>query len=390
MPHEHPRALASRSLAPQPTVHIAVAGLAALAVSQGIGRFAMTPILPMMQEEGLALSEGGWLAAANYLGYLAGALSTIWLGLNPSVAIRAALLVIGLSTLAMGMIDGFAAWLALRALAGVASAWVLVFVSAWTLERLVEARRPQLAGVLYAGVGTGVTAAGVVCLLVTLLGSRADANWLALGALALASTGATWAAFSFGQEASAQAHESEGPRFGGWLLIVCYGAYGFGYIVPATFLPAMARQIVAEPLAFGSAWPVLGIAAAASTLIASRLGATNPRRVWVICMVLLALGVAAPLFVPGLAGILLSAVLVGATFVTITLAGMQEARRIHGGAARPLMAAMTAAFAVGQLIGPVLVALVEALPNGFTIVLVTASAGLLVSAAALMRSPRGQ
>ena len=36
----------------------------------------MTPILPMMQAEGLSLAQGGWLAAANYLGYLVGALST--------------------------------------------------------------------------------------------------------------------------------------------------------------------------------------------------------------------------------------------------------------------------------------------------------------------------
>ena len=344
----------------------------------------MTPILPMMQEEGLSLSEGGWLAAANYLGYLAGALSTIWLRLNASVAIRAALLAIGLSTLAMGLVDGFASWLALRALAGVASAWVLVFVSAWTLERLAEKRRPQLAGVLYAGVGTGVAAAGIFCLLVV----RADASWIGLGAIALVAAGATWPAFSF-QHGARGEKRTDAPS-GGWLLILCYGAYGFGYIVPATFLPAMARQIVADPPAFGSAWPVLGIAAAGSTLIASRLGATNPRRVWVICMLLLALGVAAPLLVPGLAGILLSAVLVGATFVTITLAGMQEARRIYGAAARPVMAAMTAAFAVGQLIGPVLVALAQEIPQGFTIVLVTATAGLLVSAAALTQWPRGR
>lgn len=381
--------LASRSLAPHPILQIAVAGLAALAVSQGIGRFAMTPILPMMQEEGLSLSAGGWLAAANYFGYLAGALSTVWLRLDSSVAVRAALLAIGFSTLAMGLIDGFAAWLALRAVAGVASAWVLVLVSAWTLERLAEARRPQLAGVLYAGVGTGVTIAGIVCLVVTQLGSAADANWIALGALALATAGGTWATFSIKQESPRPVDEGDHPRFGGWLLILCYGAYGFGYIVPATFLPAMARQIVAEPLAFGLAWPVLGIAAAASTLIASRLGATDPRRVWVICMVLLALGVAAPLFVPGLAGILFSAILVGGTFVTITLAGMQEARRIYGGAARPVMAAMTAAFALGQLIGPVLVALAEEVPHGFTMVLAAATAGLLISALVLtMRRDR--
>jgi hypothetical protein len=49
------------------------------------------------------------------------------------------------------------------------------------------------------------------------------------------------------------------------------------------------------------------------------------------------------------------------------------------------MAAMTAAFAVGQLAGPVLVALAERVPHGFTLVLVAATAGLLVATAALAR-----
>jgi MFS family permease len=363
---------------------LALAGLAALAISQGIGRFAMTPILPMMQEDGLSLAEGGWLAAANYLGYLAGALSTIWLNLNASLAIRAALLAIGLSTLAMGMVEGFAIWLVLRALAGVASAWVLVLVSAWTLERLAELRRPQLAGVLYSGVGTGVAIAGVACLVVMQLGSTADAAWLALGAVALAMAGVIWLPFSFEKKAVANPGAPTQRASAGWLLILSYGAYGFGYIVPATFLPAMARQIIADPLAFGSAWPILGIAAALSTLVASRFGAsTSPRRVWMVCMLVMAVGVAAPLLVPGLAGILVSAVLVGATFVTITLAGLQEARRLYGAAARPVMAVMTSAFAVGQLLGPILIALVEKLPHGFTVVLLAATAGLLAGAAAL-------
>jgi len=369
---------------------LALAGLAALAVSQGIGRFAMTPILPMMQHEGLSLAAGGWLAAANYLGYFAGALSTIWIDVDASRAIRAALLAIALATLAMGFVDGFAAWLALRALAGVASAWVLVFVSAWTLERLAERGRPRLSGVLYAGVGTGVAIAGLGCLVVMQAGASAAAAWLSLGALALVAAAAIWTPFSFEPRASPRAAPAAPPRPLSWPLILSYGAYGFGYIVPATFLPAMARRIVADPLAFGSAWPVFGAAAALSTLVAASAGAaTQPRRVWMASMLLMAIGVAAPLVVPGLAGILVSAVLVGATFVTITLAGMQEARRLHGAAARPLMAAMTSAFALGQLAGPILVALVEKLPQGFTAVLVAAAAALLAGAAALAIRSRG-
>ena len=59
-----------------PSLVLRCAGLAALAVGMGIGRFAFTPILPLMQAEGaLTLASGGWLAAANYAGYLAGALS---------------------------------------------------------------------------------------------------------------------------------------------------------------------------------------------------------------------------------------------------------------------------------------------------------------------------
>ena len=42
----------------------------------GVGRFAFTPLLPLMQaHDGLSLGQGAWLAGANYLGYAVGALA---------------------------------------------------------------------------------------------------------------------------------------------------------------------------------------------------------------------------------------------------------------------------------------------------------------------------
>ena len=44
-----------------------------LAVALGIGRFAFTPLLPLMLHGGgLDIRHGGWLASCNYAGYFAG------------------------------------------------------------------------------------------------------------------------------------------------------------------------------------------------------------------------------------------------------------------------------------------------------------------------------
>src|SRR6185437_15284315 len=141
---------------PRPSsVTVALAGLAALAVAMGIGRFAFTPILPMMQDDrGLSLAAGSWLASSNYAGYLAGALFSASAG-RPKVLMRAALLAIAAATVAMGLAGGLGAWLILRFLAGAASAGALVNVSVWCLARLAEQGSVRLDGLMFAGVGAG-------------------------------------------------------------------------------------------------------------------------------------------------------------------------------------------------------------------------------------------
>ena len=126
-------------------------GLVALAIAMGIGRFAFTPILPMMQaDSGLTVAQGSWLASANYAGYLVGALTAMSLQWRAGTVVRAGLLLVAVTTAAMALGDGFAAWMGLRFAAGLASAWVLVFVSSWGFER---------PGTVFSGVGIGIALA---------------------------------------------------------------------------------------------------------------------------------------------------------------------------------------------------------------------------------------
>jgi MFS family permease len=351
----------------------ALAGLAALAAAMGIGRFAFTPLLPLMQEtDGLSLAQGGYLASANYIGYFVGAL----LATRMRPGLRLSLAAIALATLAMGLVHGMAAWFVLRFAAGVASAWALVQVSAWALPRL----NARLAGVVFAGVGGGMALAGGACLALMQLGASAAQVWVALGivaaAIALALSSATTRE-TVPPVAPAFAWSGDARR-----LVLCYGAFGFGYIIPATYVPAMARAIVPDPAVFGWVWPIFGVAAAASTIFAPR--AFGHRRLWAASALVMAIGVAAPLVVPAAAGILLSAILVGATFMVITMSGMQEARAVAGAAAAPLMAAMTAAFAAGQIAGPLLVSALANMKGGIAAALAVASAALVLSALVLV------
>jgi len=368
---------------------IALAGLVALAVAMGIGRFAFTPILPMMQEDaGVSIATGGWLASANYLGYLAGALSVIWWRIAATTGIRVGLATIGVATLAMGLEHHLAVWLALRALAGVASAWVLIYVSAWALEHLAALNRPALGNTVYAGVGAGIALAGGICLALMHIGAGSARAWIVLGVLSIVLSVAIWSVFR-GSPGSVVVAERRADRGMVWdreslRLVLCYGAFGFGYIIPATFLPVMAKQVIRDPAVFGWSWPLFGAAAMGSTLATAMLRSlVTTRRLWIASHLVMALGVVLPVLWSGIVPIMLAALLVGGTFMVITMVGMQEARSVGGARATGLMAALTSAFALGQIAGPISVSLVLGAGGNVSAALVIACAALVVSAYAL-------
>lgn len=372
---------------------LALSGLIALAVAMGVGRFAFTPLLPLMQADaGVTLTQGSWLAFANYLGYLAGALTTVWLRFAPHHMVRAGLVATGVLTLAVGLTQGFTVWWLLRFLGGVASAWVLVFSSALVLERLVVAGAPRLFGLVFGGVGVGIAVTGLACLALSAAGLGSAAIWIAFGVASLAASVACWNTFSAPVQKVAptlspvSARPHRGWGLAGWTLILANGLYGFGYIIPGTFLPVMARDLLGGAFAAGWFWPMFGVAGFAGSMLAGRVPDAYLRRALATSFFVQALGVILPVLVENAAALALGSLLVGFSLVAITMLMLRAARGLSAEmrtTAAPLMGAMTAAFGVGQLIGPPFAGYLVLWLGGFGPSLVVAAAGLALGCVAL-------
>jgi MFS family permease len=374
------------SAPPLSTTSLVFAGFVALAVAMGIGRFAFTPVLPMMRHEGaLSITGAAWLASANYAGYLAGALLPLLITIPIHRGIRWGLVIICLGTGAMGFVQTLSGWIALRAVTGIGSAWVLIFVSAWCLDHFNRVERPALNGAVFAGVGGGILVTGLLCLAFMRLKVTSMQAWVGLGALAILSTALIWPVTRVLPTSEHRLPSVRTWNLEAMRLILCYGAFGFAYIIPATFLPAMAQRIVSDPGVFGWMWPALGAAATLSTLVA---GGTSKRignrQLWIASQLIMAVGVAFPALWHHLFSIVVAALLVGSTFMVTSMVAIQEARQIAGRDSTPLISAMTTCFAVGQVIGPLLASQLPHLGDEFAGSLLLASFLLLLSACTLI------
>ena len=91
-------------------------------------------------------------------------------------------------------------------------------------------------------------------------------------------------------------------------------------------------------------------------------------------------GVMASVALGGMTGPLLGGILLGNTFVAITALGIQIGRNLAGPSPRKILSVMTAAFGLGQIVGPVVAGIVADWTGGFFWPSVLAALALAVSA----------
>jgi hypothetical protein len=384
---------------------VALAGAVALAVAMGLGRFAFTPLLPMMLHDGvLDLPTASWLASANYLGYLAGALLCtfqpwVWARVTmlpvvvPTRMVHGGLVATGALTLGMA-VPWAAGWPLWRFAAGVASAVVFVYTSGWCLAQLARLNATALGGAIYTGPGIGIVVSGVFASGMVQWGWQAQTGWLIFGALAFVLTASVWRTFggppaASGTAAAAPVAATTAAVGHGRAEIAClalaYGLAGLGYIVTATFLPVIARAALPGSPWLDMFWPVFGFGVMVGALLATRVRPTRDMRLLLAgCYLVQAIGIAIGVWSPSLAGFAIGSLLLGIPFTAITFFAMQEVRRLRPLLVASFMGLLTALYGIGQIAGPPMVALLlqrsRSPGEGFTLALEFAAVALLVGA----------
>ena len=165
------------------------------------------------------------------------------------------------------------------------------------------------------------------------------------------------------------------------LLSLAYGLFGFGYVITATFIIVIVRDSPAAAPLEPIFWLVPGLAAIPSVAVwvavGRRLGVV---RAFAVASVVEAVGVFASVAWPTVAGLFLAAALLGGTFMGLTGLGLIAARNLVPDDPRRPMAIVTAAFGLGQIVGPLMAGYGFDIMGSFLLPSLLAFAGLLVSA----------
>lgn len=249
-------------------VRVLVSSVLGMMVTVGIARFAYTPMIPeMTQGVGLTESVAGYLASANYAGYLIGALLISRL---QTLRIKVVLYQLGLAgavitTVAMAYTTQEWLWYVLRFLAGLSSsAGVLLGAGLLMLWLLRHQQKPEL-GIFFSGLGLGIALTALISELISTRFSW-DEQWQIYAAAGLLLLIPVWLWMpdfhtSAAAPKTASAPAKQHPQFM-LTLQMAYFCAGAGYVVSATFLVAIARSTPALADSSNGIWLIVGASAA--------------------------------------------------------------------------------------------------------------------------------
>ena len=351
---------------------LAVALSLGSAIALGLARFSYALLLPPMRND-LAwnFAQAGAMNTANALGYLLGALA--FSRLSVRVASRslfvAGCVVTAVLMAASGAFIDTDVLLALRVATGIGSA--LIFVSGGVLAARLASLSPRDAGLVigiyYGGTGWGIVISSILvplAVLPVLHGWRYA--WFALAAgCAVFSLVAVRAARRI-ESAQPAAATSRAPnrapaapmhrrRFA--LALAGYGCFGVGYIGYITFIVALLRNAGMSAGVVSGFYVLLGIATVVSARMWSKLlDRMRGGQALAILNALLAAATLVPALLVHPLAAFVSGALFGATFLSAVASTTAFVRHNLPPDQWPRgINAFTIIFALGQIVGPVVI-----------------------------------
>ena len=379
-----------------PKARVVIAGICALVLTVGIARFAYTPLLPVMRDHaGLSVAAGSWLATINYAGYVSGVLVTATISQleHKFVLYRLGLVLAVASTAGMGLTHSLLGWAILRYIAGLSSVAGLLLASGLVMNWLIRHEQKPVLGVHFAGMGLGVVLTGVAA---QWMASRLawDRQWLALAAVGAAFWLPAWCWMPSPSTGKAQPRADillESGR--DWLvtMIAAYFCAGIGYVISATFIVEIVRNL---PLMAGRGnliWIMIGLAAIPSSFLWDRVQqAWGEMAALMMAYSIEMVSIILPAVYGGVAANLLAAVLFGSTFVGIVSLMLSLIGRRFPANPAKAMARLTLSYGVAQIVAPAIAGAIAVHSGSYRGALFIAAGAMALGVALLGRCGVGR
>lgn len=372
-------------------IKVLLAGFFSQLLCLGVARFAYTPLLPLMQQQTyLDDAGGGYLAAINYMGYMAGALlaATLTNLRTKDSLYRIGLLLAVLSTFGMAITENVYWWACWRFIAGLSSAGSMLLASALIMHWLVAHQHRAELGLHFAGLGLGIALVAALVEVMLLIPFDWRNQWLYLAYLGILLAIPAW---RWLPKPVLISHANVVPvtdvppnqRFI-TLMLMSYFCAGYGYVVGATFIVAIVERMPGLSGSGNLSFIVLGLAAAPAVLlwdlIARKIGYL-PAIIFALLLQLLSILLLIQF--KSFIAVLTGAALFGASFIGIVCLVLTMAGRLYPGKPAKLMGKMTLAYGLAQVIAPAITGIFAERTGSYMSGL-SAAAALVASGALLL------
>ena len=342
---------------------VLAAGVLCMIVTIGIARFSYTSLLPIMQAETwLDDAAGGWLAAFNYMGYMAGALlaaSVSDLSIKDRLY-RLYLVLAVVTTFAMAFTDNMIVWAVLRFISGLSSSGGMLIASGLILNWLIRHHYRGELGVHFAGAGVGIIFASGVVELMVYLAQSWDLQWIWFAVFALLLSIPAWLWMPKPDTrpvtvSGAKLVDQPPSQLFMAIMLVAYFCAGYGYVISATFIVDIVEGQVALKGMGQWVFMLIGLAVMPAAIIWDRIArAVGYLRALMMAYGIQIIGIVLPALTDSLLGVVLSALFYGGTFIGCVSLVLTMAGRFYPTKPAKLMGKMTLAYGVAQIVAPAL------------------------------------